>query len=123
MKNLTLEEAIKAGYKIKRPDKAPKQLRELCEDLGPNYHLAATVELSNGIKDSVVHRVVGSGYDIEIYRHPGRSGRFIIVLWEGYGSHSIAELRDVSFGSVGDRVMELVATWCPPDVCKEFWDN
>ena len=64
-------------------------------------------------------------YDIEIYGPLPRSreGRYAVVLWEAYGTHVIGEIKDVPFSNVGDRVMELVATWCPPEVCKALWGN
>ena len=123
--SITLEDAIKAGYRCMKPDCMPKLLMELCNDLGPGYHLASMSQIPGGARDCVIHRVIGSGYDIEIYGPLPRSreGRYAVVLWEAYGTHVIGEIKDVPFSNVGDRVMELVATWCPPEVCKALWGN
>ena len=113
--NATLEEAMKAGYKCTSPDSKPKHLSKLCADLGPNYHLASMNQIPGGPKDCVIHRVIGNGYDVEIFGPIPNSnqGRYHVALWGLYGWHNIEELSDVPFGSVGDRVEGLIQKWCP----------
>ena len=122
--NLTLDEAIEGGYRCTEPDSEPKLLMELLEDLGSGYyHLASMNQVPGGIKDCVIHRVIGSGWDVEIYGPipDTRKGRYCVALWENYGNHLVEELREVPAGNVGDRVMDLVETYCPLDVCKAIF--
>lgn len=100
----TLKEAMQAGYKCSPADCEPKRLVQLCKDLGEGYHLASMNSLE--VKDCVIQFVIGGGYDIEIYS--SRYDKFNVVLWAGYGTHTVDEFRNVPFGNVGDRVMELV---------------
>lgn len=101
---IDLSGAIKSGYICSPPDCRPRRLTRLCEELGDAYHLASMTNLH--VKDCVIQRVLGNGYDLEIYGT--RNGRYTIVLWADYGRRSVDEIRNVPFGNVGDRVMELI---------------
>ena len=63
--NATLSEAMKAGYKCSKTSDKPKWLTVLCEDLGYGYHLATMNTFP--VEDCVIQRVIGGGYDVEIY--------------------------------------------------------
>ena len=107
-RSMTLEEAIQAGYRCTYPDRKPKALSTLCNSLGPDYHLAAFDDLPGVGKDIVIQRVIGDGYDVEIYHN----GKFNVVLWAGYGSHTVVEMRNVHAGGVERCVREMVAAHC-----------
>ena len=74
-RSMTLEEAMQAGYRCTYPDRKPKALSTLCNILGPDYHLAAFDDLPGVGKDIVIQRVIGDGYDVEIYECSCRRGR------------------------------------------------
>ena len=117
-RSMTLEEAIQAGYRCTYPDRKPKALSNLCNSLGPEYHLAAFDELPGVGKDIVIQRVIGDGYDVEIYHND----KCTVVLWAGYGNHTVDEVRNVPAGGVETCIKELVATYCPPDVCENVFE-
>ena len=114
---------MKAGYKCSKTSDKPKWLTVLCEDLGYGYHLATMNTFP--VEDCVIQRVIGGGYDVEIYGPiPNRSnGKYNITLWQDYGQESVENLFDVPFGSVGDRVMELVCTYVPTEVARPFLED
>lgn len=87
MKNFTFEEALAAGYRISKAKRPGKKLQDLCERLGDEYHLA-TIDYGN-----VVHRVVGDGWDVEIY--PSSRNRYGVTLWKDYGRQSVVTETDV----------------------------
>ena len=119
-RSMTLEEAMQAGYRCTYPDRKPKALSTLCNSLGPEYHLAAFDDLPGVGKDIVIQRVIGGGYDVEIYNY--HNGKCTVALWADYGTHTVDEVRNVPAGGVETCIKELVATYCPPDVCENVFE-
>lgn len=78
----TYTEALAAGYRVSAPDRPTKALTDLCSRLGHEYYLA----MIDGC--NVIHRVIGDGWDVEIWR-VGR-GKYSITLWRDYGRESVA---------------------------------
>ena len=111
-----LNEAIAAGYPVLEAKRPSKLLKELCEKLGDEYHLAS---IDGG---NVVHRVIGSGWDVEIF--PMRSGcrKYRIVLWKGYGRQSVVQEAGVRSECVGPMVEMLLHLYVPPAVYPTRYD-
>ena len=94
----TYTDAMATGYRVTAPDHPSKTLAGLCSRLGPEYHLA----MIDGC--NVIHRVIGDGWDMEIW-HAGR-GKYNITLWKGYGRQSVATEENVPDN--GDAVKCMV---------------
>lgn len=92
LKTTTYADAMAAGYRVDKPSRPTKKLQELCDRLGNEYHLA-TIDGCN-----VIHRVIGDGWDVEIWPRRSNSSYYNITLWKGYGCESViseANIKDV----------------------------
>ena len=96
----TYTDAMAAGYRVTAPDQPSKTLAGLCSHLGPEYHLA----MIDGC--NVIHRVIGDGWDVEIWRAGRR--RYNITLWKGYGRESVISETDIP--DQGDAVKCIFLT-------------
>lgn len=100
LKNTTYADAMTAGYRVSKPNRPTRQLKELCDRLGPEYHIA-TVDDCN-----VIHRVIGYGWDVEIWPRRSGSRYYNITLWKGYGRQIVATETDVK--DMDDAIMCMV---------------
>ena len=71
------------GYRVSEPKRVSMKLHNLCIRLGDEYHIA---KIDGG---NAIHRVIGDGYDVEIYPVRSGSDKYNIVLWKGYGCESV----------------------------------
>ena len=106
----TFEQALEQGYRISKAVRPSKKLRALCAKLGPDYHLAA---IDGG---NVIHRVVGDGWDVEIYPHCPGVGKYSVVIWKDYGRRRMAMETEVVVGAVKSTVEMLLHIFVPADV-------
>lgn len=97
-KTTSITDAMAAGYRVNTPDKPSKSLVRLCDRLGPEYHLA-TIDGCN-----VIHRVIGDGWDVEIWRAGRR--KYNITLWKDYGCESVISETDIK--DVDDAIQCMV---------------
>ena len=89
----------KYSYPIGAPINPGRGLKALCHRLGPKYHLAS---IDGG---DVIHRVIGEGWDVEIYS----SGKgYNIALWGGYGGYLIETQEDVPANKVASALEEYL---------------
>ena len=102
------DEALAAGYRISKPVSPSKRLKEFCNSLGPEYHLA-NIDLGD-----VIHRVVGKGWDVEIFWE--RAGEYQIVLWKDYGNESVKYMRGIKKEEVQDAVEMLIQMIVSADI-------
>lgn len=101
------EEARAAGYRVGRHRNPQATVIQLCRRLGEDYHLA----LIDG--GNVIHRVIGNGWDVEIYPMSKRCRKFCVVLWENYGGHLVVSKEDISLEDVRETVETLMHEYIP----------
>lgn len=93
-------DALAAGYRVSKPYNPTAQLEALCARLGSEYYLAI---IDHG---NVIHRVIGGGWDVEIYPRRPRSRYYSVNIWKGHGSQLVASENDVK--DDGDTVKCMV---------------
>ena len=96
----TYADAMTAGYRVDKQIRPTKKLQELCDRLGSEYHLA-TIDGCN-----VIHRVIGDGWDVEIWPRRRGSRYYYITLWKDYGRQSVVSETDVK--DMDDAIMCMV---------------
>ena len=104
------DEALDAGYRVSAPRNPSKKLRDLCGRLGDEYHLA-TIDYGN-----VIHRVIGKGWDVEIFPKSSRSDTYFVVLWKGYGTEWVVTEENVRDDAVMCMAEMLLHIYVPSDV-------
>lgn len=114
-KTTTYADAQAAGYRVSPPDHPSKSLKKLCDRLGPEYHLAA---IDHG---DVIHRVIGDGWDVEIY--PIHRGKYNIALWKDHGCQLIHTQEDVPANDVATMVRMVLRQYVPKEVYNSFVHN
>ena len=109
--NITYADALAAGYRVSKPDRPSKSLVKLCDRLGPEYHLAG-IDYCN-----VIHRVIGDGWDVEIW--PAGRGKYNVTLWKGYGCQSVATEENVP--DVDDAIQCMVEMMLHTNVPEDVY--
>ncbi len=106
----TYDEARAAGYLIAPPDHPSAKLKALCKRLGDDYHLAT---IDNG---NVVHRVIGDGWDVEIFPANKAQTLFNITVYSRYGYRNMVNEYDVKPEAVAGMVEMLLRLYVPEEV-------
>lgn len=112
-KTTSITDAMAPGYRVNTPDKPSRSLVRLCSRLGPEYHLA-TIDGCN-----VIHRVIGDGWDVEIWPRCHRSNYYNVTLWKGYGCESIISETDIK--DVDDAIQCMVEMMLHTNVPEDIY--
>ena len=105
MRKTTYVDALTAGYRVSAQNDPSPRLKRLCSRLGTKYHLA-TIDYGD-----VINRVIGDGWDVEIY--PINQTRYNIALWKDHGCQLVFTAERILPSDVASTVERLIRRFVP----------